>query len=485
MAMDHDARVSFARRAILVATVVLLSAVTPAATQTIGMVADNLTGSVTIFDADTDTVLGTVVLPNPGSTVGDCSLALDRGLGFVTDFDYHVWAIDVAALSLAGGVNPIAISNMSEDTSLSPDGKFLVTCDGALSQPVSVVDIDTGIEVDTYSLGHECNSVEVCDDGSVLVTALGPKTVRRLTLDATGTLSDTGESMSLWGEPNNVVCAPGSTSGVVMSRSFSVLNSFTLPGLVPADQRLATGRFGVSMALSPTGDILYTRSNQRGWINAFQYDPDTGALGATPDLSISIFETSPFFGIDQLAVHPDGEKFYVSQPGSLNVYDVPTGNLLDSITAPGIVSPTGVCLATAGEAHDPEPAIVIDIKPDSDENFVNPRSNGVIPVALLTASTANGDPVDFDAWTVDPTTLAFGPGAAGIKHSSGHAEDVDGDGDIDMMLHFPTQETGITCSDTELSLTGATFDGVEFTATDSIRIAGCRDGVGNPSKRVR
>ncbi|MEE9561603.1 MAG: hypothetical protein V3W50_00885, partial [Thermoanaerobaculia bacterium] len=95
--MDHDARVSFARRAILVATVVLLSAVTPAATQTIGMVADNLTGSVTIFDADTDTVLGTVVLPNPGSTVGDCSLALDRGLGFVTDFDYHVWAIDIAA----------------------------------------------------------------------------------------------------------------------------------------------------------------------------------------------------------------------------------------------------------------------------------------------------------------------------------------------------------------------------------------------------
>jgi|GEM_PF-823023 len=485
MAMDHNARVSFALRATLVATVALLSAVTPAATQTIGMVADNLTGSVTIFDADTDTVLGTVVLPNPGPTVGDCSLALDRGLGFVTDFDYHVWAIDIAALSLAGGVNPIAISNMSEDTSLSPDGKFLVTCDGALSQPVSVVDIDTGIEVDTYSLGHECNSVEVCDDGSVLVTALGPKTVRRLTLDATGTLSDTGESMSLWGEPNNVVCAPGSTSGVVMSRRFSVLNSFTLPGLVPADQRLATGRFGVSMALSPTGDILYTRSNQRGWINAFQYDPDTGALGATPDLSIGIFETSPFFGIDQLAVHPDGEKFYVSQPGSLNVYDVATGNLIDSITAPGIVSPTGVCLATAGEAQDPESAIVIDIKPDSDENSVNPRSNGVIPVALLTASTANGDAVDFDAWTVDPTTLAFGPGAAGIKHSSGHAEDVDGDGDLDMMLHFPTQETGITCLDTELTLTGETFDGVEFTATDSIRIAGCRDGVGNPSKRVR
>jgi WD40 repeat protein len=485
MPVDHNPKVTFALRAILVATVALLAAVTPAATQTIGMVADNLTGSVTIFDADTDTVLGTVVLPNPGLTVGDCSLALDRGLGFVTDFDYHVWAIDIAALSLAGGGNPIAISNQSEDTSLSPDGKFLVTCDGALPQPVSVVDVDTGAEINTFSLGHECNSVEVCDDGSVLVTALYSKKVRRLTLDAAGTLTDTGESLTLWGQPNNVICAPGSTSGVVISRSYSVLNAFTIPGMVPADQRLATGRFGVSMAMSPTGDVLYARSNQRGWINAFQYNPDTGALGATSDLAFGIFETSSFFGIDQMAMHPAGEKLYVSQPGSLNVYDAATGILLNTITGPGIASPTGVCLATAGKAPEPEPAIDIDIKPDSDTNSVNPRSKGVIPVAILTASTANGDSFDFDAWTVDPTTLAFGPGAAGIKHSSGHAEDVDGDGDIDMMLHFPTQDTGVTCLDAELTLTGATFDGLEFTATDSIQVVGCGGGFKNPTKRTR
>lgn len=482
MPYDRNPKVAPALRAVLVATVALLVAVTPAATQTIGMVADGLAGSVTIFDADTDTVLGSVTLPNPGPTIGDCSLALDRGLGFVTDFDYHVWAIDIAGLSLAAGTNPIAISNRSEDTSLSPDGKFLVTCDGALQQPVSVVDVDTGVEIGTFSLGHECNSVEVCDDGSVLVTALYSKRVRRLTLDDAGTLTDTGESMSLWGQPNNVVCAPGSTSGVVISRSYSVLNSFTLPGLVPADQRMATGRFGVSMALSPTGDVLYTRSNQRGWINAFSYNPDTGALGAAPDLSVPIFETSPFFGIDQLAVHPDGEKVYVSQPGSLNVYDVTTGNLLDSITAPGIVYPTGVCLATADKAPELEPTIAIDIKPDSDINTVNPRSRGVIPVALLTASTANGDAADFDAWSVDPTTLAFGPGGAAIRHSSGHAEDVDGDGDIDMMLHFPTQDTGITCPDDEATLTGVTFDGVEFTATDSIRTTGCMGKVRHPRR---
>jgi hypothetical protein len=83
MPIDHNPKAALALRAVMVATVALLATFTPAAAQTIGMVADNLTGSVTIFDADTDTVLGTVTLPNPGPTVGDCSLALDRGLGFV------------------------------------------------------------------------------------------------------------------------------------------------------------------------------------------------------------------------------------------------------------------------------------------------------------------------------------------------------------------------------------------------------------------
>jgi DNA-binding beta-propeller fold protein YncE len=471
MPADHTTRVPFSLRAIVITTLVSLAAFSPAIAQTIGMVADNLTGSVTIFDADTDTVLGTVFLPNPGPTVGDCSLALDRGLGFVTDFDYHLWVIDIPSLSLAGGVNPIVVSNMSEDTSLSPDGKFLVACDGALVQPISVVDLDTRTEVDSYSLGHDCNSVEVCDDSSVLVTSLNRKTVRRLTLDDNGQLSDTGESTTLWGQPNNVVCAPGSTSAVVMSRKYTILNSSLLPGLVLADQRLATGRFGVSAAISPTGDKLYVRSNERGWVNAFQFDPDTGALGATPDLTIPIFETPPFFGIDQLAVHPEGEKIYVSQPGSLNVYDATSGILLDTITAPGIQSPTGVCLATGGVSAAPD--VVIDVKPGSEVNSINPRSNGVIPVAILTTSKADGDISDFDAWTADPSTLALGPDNGGLKHSSGHAEDVDGDGDIDMMLHFKTQETGIACGDSEVTLTGATLDGVEFTATDRIQATGC------------
>jgi len=59
-------------------------------------------------------------------------------------------------------------------------------------------------------------------------------------------------------------------------------------------------------------------------------------------------------------------------------------------------------------------------------------------------------------------------------HSKGHIEDVNGDGRLDLMLHFRTQDTGIQCGDTSASLTGETFDGAPIQASDSIITVGCR-----------
>ena len=109
--------------------------------------------------------------------------------------------------------------------------------------------------------------------------------------------------------------------------------------------------------------------------------------------------------------------------------------------------------------------IVIDIKPGSTPNSINPRSKGVIPVAILTTDT-------FDATTVDPTTV-FGPTGTEAVPVQVALDDVDGDGDTDMILHFNTQDTGIQCGDTSASLTGETFSGQPITGADSIRTAGC------------
>jgi hypothetical protein len=88
------------------------------------------------------------------------------------------------------------------------------------------------------------------------------------------------------------------------------------------------------------------------------------------------------------------------------------------------------------------PDMTIDIKPGNEQNNINLKSKGVIPVAILTAG-------GFDAATVEPATARF----AGASPAKWKLEDVDNDGDDDMMFHFKTQELNLNENSTEATLT--------------------------------
>jgi hypothetical protein len=109
----------------------------------------------------------------------------------------------------------------------------------------------------------------------------------------------------------------------------------------------------------------------------------------------------------------------------------------------------------------PSTVVEIDIKPDSEVNSINPRSQGVIPVAILGSDF-------FDVNNVDQSTLVFGPNGASIAHSSAHLADVNDDDLTDLLAHFRTQETGIAAGDMEACLSGETLDGTAFEACDGI-----------------
>jgi uncharacterized delta-60 repeat protein len=124
--------------------------------------------------------------------------------------------------------------------------------------------------------------------------------------------------------------------------------------------------------------------------------------------------------------------------------------------------------------------VQIDAKPGDAANRTTLASQGVIPVAILGSA-------DFDAALVDPSTVLF----ANARAFQYALEDVNGDGRLDLILHFRIQDTilddlyrrliaddlngdGVLDSNNqtaEVSLTGFTTDDTAFAGSDSLDLS--------------
>lgn len=112
-------------------------------------------------------------------------------------------------------------------------------------------------------------------------------------------------------------------------------------------------------------------------------------------------------------------------------------------------------------------SVQIDIKPGSDPNPINQGSNGLIPVAILTTD-------DFDASTVDPGTVTLNGADVTVRGKSeklmARLEDVDGDGDEDLMLQVETDSWANLGESGDITLYGTTYDGQAIKGTDYVVI---------------
>lgn len=113
-------------------------------------------------------------------------------------------------------------------------------------------------------------------------------------------------------------------------------------------------------------------------------------------------------------------------------------------------------------------ALSIDVLPGNPDNRL-PCQN---PRALVTVAVLTTDAVD--ATTLDPNTARFGPSQAAEVHRDPqgdarvHLEDVNGDGRLDLVLHFRLGETGLDCQATDATLEIADRGGAEYQGTDTL-----------------
>ncbi len=112
-------------------------------------------------------------------------------------------------------------------------------------------------------------------------------------------------------------------------------------------------------------------------------------------------------------------------------------------------------------------AVTMDIKPGDVPNTLNLRSRGVVPVAILTTDR-------FDATSIDVSSLRFGATGEEAAAIRSVLDDVDGDGDTDLLVFFRSQDTGLDCETLFAYLSGSTSTGADIAAIDSVNIVGCR-----------
>jgi hypothetical protein len=106
----------------------------------------------------------------------------------------------------------------------------------------------------------------------------------------------------------------------------------------------------------------------------------------------------------------------------------------------------------------------VDVKPGSSENTVNGNDHGVIPLAVLTTEA-------FDAATVNPLTVTMNGAAAKVRGKSmtaGALEDVDGDGDLDLVVQIVDSDGVFIEGSTTATVTALTYDGILIKGFDII-----------------
>lgn len=336
------------------AGVSLLLASPPGAAQAgpLGMASDDRNNRLSVFDARLDVITASLDA-GPGMALGDCVVSRDERLGVMSGSSAEITFVELDrhASPAAHSGTRLPISNLGVDMALSPDEAFLVLAGGgALQQPLSVVATASRAEVSTSSLFVDNTSVEFCGNGTLLVTTInGPAFDHQVDnalydarLDARGRISLGGHRLSSGAQPNNSTCAPGSLSGVLLDRAGGV-TSFTLPGLEPV-QYVDTGpSAALAAAFSSDGKRLYVRTAKA--VQAYHFNPLTGAMRYA--WAQDAPDTPTYFGMEQIALHPDGDKLYVDGGGSMWVLDAQTGRHAGAIGHGG--GTTGICFASTAQ----------------------------------------------------------------------------------------------------------------------------------------
>jgi hypothetical protein len=357
-------------------------------------------------------------------------------------------------------------------------GKFSSLCTGFDNCP-SVPNADQ-LDADAEGVGDACdncpsvpNADQTDTDGDGIGAACDPDEVVAVTVLTAGIndnfalpIEPTFPSASLAG-----LAAPTQKDFDDPTVNHRVLHTFTdlPPCIVGAtlETRLqAAGDLShndnMMLTFIEPGDIDWPPTGPERWSSRIGSNSPPGTPGLLPYNWLPGSVADIVLNLDELPLSPALQELlgvsHLSLIDGMNEHGFLDFHIQDDTTVDFItLTVTSQCVVP----------IDIDIKPGSDPNCINVNEfgivrNGVVPVAILTTPT-------FDAADVDPLTVMLDAAPVRLKGKSDNAgalEDVDGDGDLDLVVHI--KDWILAEGSTTATLTGLLFDGTPIAGTDSV-----------------
>lgn len=360
------------------------------------------------------------------------------GLGAV------VFSADKHAVYAAGTLKDAGVlvqsfpggGNVLTPMSAENDGTFIWTASGAnnFGQRLTRHLQDGTVDL-SFATGIDFRSLYADNFGQLFAKAFGSGNVYSLTQSGIPTLlytlsdPDPQSSASLNADDTQLYTRSGSTIRRYDAGSGGFLGQFTLIGMTPAELGFPDR---IQMETNDAGRI-FTYSN--GVVSEWDLSGARIGTSTIPIATPTAFNTEWSFSVGNDNV----VYLFNNHTMTWESYDI------------------GIAAIQ----------VSVDIKPGSDPNSINCEAEtGVIPVAVLTTG-------DFDATTVGHATVTFeAANEAHVKNTTGeparHEEDVDFDGDIDLVFHFRLGDTALDCDSTEGTLTGETLHGSAIEGTDAV-----------------
>jgi 6-phosphogluconolactonase len=432
--------------------------------------------------------LGGLYASNRTAVVGNLLFASNPGSNDVSAFKIN--RITGALTAVAG--SPFAMAgdgSLGIALSATPNRRFLMAADSG-SNTITAFSIALSGSLSTipgspFATVAALDGIKVSPDGKFLAVAeLTPGQVEMFSIASSGVLSSLGEFPGAEGATYAGIDIDCSTrflytgdlalngSGLTTVDAFNIATDGALATVTgsPFVAPIGVGESNVVL-LSPDGKILYASNQSANTITAFSVGP-TGNLSVLPD---SPFSMNSIENPSAMTTNEDGKLLFVgsyrdilSFGAAVSVFSVGSNGTLNEVG--GSPFPTGQENALLSiSAYPPKSCVQrlgIEIKPPALPPVpLNPLAEGKIPVAILST-------LSFNAVTeIDPNSLTFGHtgNESSLVDCNSEGEDVNGDGLVDLVCHFNTEQTAFVFGDITAVLKGKTVTGRQIQGSERIR----------------